>query len=64
MAGLKHSFKPQHLYQTSAAEQNLRDKQTIETLKQRLNQLLNSDPQAARKAALILSQWLAEKPKK
>ena len=44
--------------------QNLHDKNFIETLKERLNKKILSDEQLAKKAALILSSWINQKPKK
>ena len=41
-------------------DQNLQDKKLIESLKRRLNEKL-SDPQVARKAALILASWINQK---
>jgi len=45
------------LYKNSS-DQNLRDKQKIEALKERLNRQIASDP---KKAALILENWLKKK---
>ncbi len=45
-------------------ENNLQDKKNIESLIQRLNTKITSNPQLAKKAALILEKWLNEKPKK
>jgi len=36
----------------------LKDKKTIETLKERLNQKIQKDQKVAKKSALILEQWL------
>lgn len=41
-----------------APEQNLRDKQKIEALRERLNRQIQSDP---KKAALVLESWLRKK---
>jgi hypothetical protein len=44
--------------------QNLHDKNIIETLKERLNKKFLSDEQSVKKAALILSSWINQKAKK
>jgi hypothetical protein len=44
--------------------QNLHDKNFIETLRERLNKKFLSDEQSVKKAALILSSWINQKPKK
>jgi hypothetical protein len=46
------------LYSVSSAQ----DKKIVEDLKQKLNGLLERDPKMARKAALIIEQWLRQKP--
>lgn len=43
-------------------ERNLHDKRIIEALKQRLNDKIHQDPESAKKAALIIENWL-KKPK-
>lgn len=56
-------FKTSHLtslYKQSESE-NLRDKQKIEALKKRLNDVIQKD--SGRKAAMILEQWLNPKKK-
>lgn len=49
--------KFQNLYKKSE-DQNLRDKQKIEALKERLNRQIATDP---KKAALIIESWLKKK---
>lgn len=44
------------------SDQTLQHKKLIEALKQRLNEKL-SDPKMAKKAALILENWIQQKPK-
>ena len=41
--------------------QNLRDKELIEALKERLNQKFQNDPAFGKKAALVLEHWLKSK---
>jgi hypothetical protein len=45
----------------SSPDQNLRDKQKIEALIERLNQQIAHNPRMAKKAALLLSQWISKK---
>lgn len=52
----------QKLYQEKEST-NLRDKKTIEALKQRLNDKIQNSPELQKKAALILEQWLNKKKK-
>lgn len=46
------------LYSKENEQNVLKDKQTIETLKERLNQKIQKDQRVAKKAALIIEQWL------
>lgn len=48
----------------SRKDNNLHDKQVVDSLKTRLNDLILKDPKMAKKAALILENWLKQKPKK
>lgn len=41
----------------------LQDKKTIEALRERLNDRIQKNPEMAKKAALIIEQWLKTKPK-
>jgi len=43
-------------------DKNLHEKKIIEALKQRLNDKICKDPHLAKKAALILQEWLLQKP--
>ena len=54
---------PKNLWETSK-DTTLQDKKSIEALKERLNGKIQNDPKLARKAALILEQWLKSKPKR
>lgn len=47
---------PKNLWETK--DTSLLDKKKIEALKERLNSKIQNDPKLARKAALILEQWL------
>jgi hypothetical protein len=53
-------------YKTMAwsEDKNLHEKKIIETLKERLNDKICNDPRLAKKAAMILEEWLLQKPKK
>jgi hypothetical protein len=46
------------LYSKEEEPNTLKDKKTIETLKERLNQKIQKDQKIAKKAALIIEQWL------
>ena len=46
------------LYQVGTNDKNLHDKKTVESLQSRLNGLIQKDPKMAKKAALIIEQWL------
>ena len=48
----------------SKKDSNINDKKVIESLVQRLNKKIMSDPAAAKKAASILEIWLKEKKTK
>jgi hypothetical protein len=48
----------------SKKDSALQDKQRVESLKTRLNELILQDPKMAKKAALILESWLQQKSKK
>jgi hypothetical protein len=45
-------------------QDNTQDKKIIEELIKRLNDRILKDPQTCKKAALILENWLQQKPKK
>lgn len=40
------------------------DKKKIEALIERLNHKIQNDPKLAKKAALLIEQWLNQKPKR
>lgn len=42
---------------------NLYEKKIVETLRERLNDKIQKDPKLAKKAALIIEQWINKKPK-
>jgi hypothetical protein len=42
---------------------NLHDKKIVESLRERLNEKIQKDPKIAKKAALIIEEWLKMKPK-
>jgi hypothetical protein len=52
------------LYPEGKSDPTLHDKQIIEALKKRLNDRLSSDESLCKKAALILENWIKQKPKK
>jgi hypothetical protein len=52
-----------NLYAGASEKQN-ENKKAVETLIKRLNDKLASDPAACKKAALVLENWLHQKPKK
>ena len=54
---------PKHLWETSKKDTTLQDKKTIEALRERLNDKIQKDPKLAKKAALIIEQWLKPKTK-
>ncbi|MBY0518538.1 MAG: hypothetical protein K2P81_16620 [Bacteriovoracaceae bacterium] len=54
--------KPAHNFHQLYAVSPSQDKKIVEDLKQKLNGLLERDPKMARKAALIIEQWLRQKP--
>jgi hypothetical protein len=54
---------PKNLWEAGKQENSLQDKKIIEALRERLNNKIQNDPKLARKAALILEQWLNKKPK-
>lgn len=41
----------------------LQDKQKVEALRERLNDKIQKNPELAKKAALIIEQWLKQKSK-
>lgn len=45
-------------------DKNLHEKKIIEALKQRLNDKIIKDPSIAKKAALIIEEWLRQKSSK
>lgn len=51
------------LYKDKGQNQNLHDKQIIESLLKRLNEKIQKDPKLAQKAALIIESWMKIKPK-
>jgi hypothetical protein len=55
----KPSTAYQKLYGTSSSP----EKKAVEDLTQKINGLLNSKPEMARKAALILERWMRQKTK-
>lgn len=52
---------PKHLWETGKKDTALQDKKTIEALRERLNDKIQKDPKLAKKAALILEQWMQKK---
>jgi hypothetical protein len=54
---------PKNLWEAGKQDNSLQDKKIIEALRERLNNKIQNDPKLARKAALILEQWLNKKPK-
>jgi len=50
------------LYQeTNSSSRNLHDKKIVESLIERLNEKIMRDPKTAKKAALIIENWLKKK---
>lgn len=49
---------PKYLWEAGKKDTSLQDKKTIEALRERLNDKIQKDPKLAKKAALILEQWL------
>jgi hypothetical protein len=59
--------KPSHgvkLFTREDKEKNLKDKQIVESLQERLNERIQKNPELVKKAAAILEEWLKIKPKK
>jgi hypothetical protein len=54
---------PKIIWETSKEDKTLQDKKSIEALMKRLNEMIQKDPKLAKKAALILEEWLKKKPK-
>ena len=54
---------PKIIWETSKEDKTLQDKKFIEALMKRLNEMIQKDPKLAKKAALILEEWLKKKPK-
>jgi hypothetical protein len=54
---------PKIVWEASRKETSQQDKKTIEALRERLNEKIQSDPRHAKKAALVLEGWLRKKPK-
>jgi hypothetical protein len=54
---------PKIIWETSKEDKILQDKKSIEALMKRLNEMIQKDPKLAKKAALILEEWLKKKPK-
>lgn len=54
---------PKNLWEAGKQDNSLQDKKLIEALRERLNNKIQKDPKLAKKAALILEQWLNKKPK-
>ena len=46
------------LYQVGADDKNLHEKKIVESLQKRLNDMIQRDPKLAKKAALVIEQWL------
>lgn len=51
------------LFQEGDKDKNLQDKKIIEALQKRLNDMIQKDEKVAKKAALILENWLNKKTK-
>lgn len=47
--------------ETRVDNQNLRDKEMIEALRERLNSKFQNDPASVKKAVLVLEHWLKSK---
>ncbi len=54
---------PKIVWEASRKEASLQDKKTVEALRERLNHKIQSDPQMAKKAALVLEAWLRKNSK-
>jgi len=54
---------PKIIWETSKEDKTLQDKKFIEALMKRLNEMIQNDPKLAKKAALILEDWMKKKPK-
>jgi hypothetical protein len=44
-------------------DSSLQDKKSIEALRERLNEIIHKNPKSAKKAALILEEWLKKQTK-
>jgi hypothetical protein len=49
---------PKIIWETSKEDKTLQDKKSIEALMKRLNEMIQNDPKLAKKAALILEDWM------
>lgn len=46
------------LYQAGPDDKTLHEKKIVESLQKRLNDMIQRDPKLAKKAALVIEQWL------
>lgn len=58
MAAPKYSSSDLKKLYPEGKDHNLHDKRTIEALQKRLNEKIQNNPEYAKKAALILENWL------
>ncbi len=49
---------PKIVWEASRKDASQQDKKAIEALRERLNKKIQSDPQMAKKAALVIEAWL------
>ncbi len=54
---------PKIVWEASRKEASQQDKKVIEALRERLNKQIQSDPKMAKKAALVLEEWLRKNSK-
>lgn len=54
---------PKNLWEAGKKDNSLQDKKVVESLIERLNRKIQDDPKLAKKAALILEQWLLKRSK-
>jgi hypothetical protein len=55
---------PKNLWEIQKKDTPVQDKETIEALKERLNDKIMKDPKLAKKAALIIELWLKDEGQK
>ncbi len=54
---------PKIIWEANKQDKTLQEKKSIEALQKRLNEMIQNDPKLAKKAALILEEWMKKKPK-